>query len=307
MEDQARARTMFEEAVSIARVSGSALALGRALWALALADRDQADYATAHAHLEQAIEAFATMNFARGTASALTAMASVAYRQADRNGARTLCQTALGRWQDLSDRWEVAQTLILLGMIEADDGNIAAASASLTQSIELLRGLGESPASALEGLAYLAAARGRADSALRIAGAAAHLRTANRGRPAPIEGPLLERRLARARGLLGGRAAVEWAAGQGLNDEEAVAQALRDLDMAASLIAPDHSEPPDRLTPRELDILRLIADGRDNGEIAEALALSVRTVERHVTNIYSKIGARGRAEATSYAFRRGMR
>jgi DNA-binding NarL/FixJ family response regulator len=77
--------------------------------------------------------------------------------------------------------------------------------------------------------------------------------------------------------------------------------------MVASLIAPDHPEPPDRLTPRELDILRLIADGRDNGEIAEALALSVRTVERHVTNIYSKIDARGRAEATSYAFRHGVR
>jgi DNA-binding CsgD family transcriptional regulator/tetratricopeptide (TPR) repeat protein len=290
----------------MAKVSGSALALGRAMWALAVADRDQGDYATAHARLEQAIEAFATINFARGTASALMAMASVAYRRADRNGSRTLCQSALGRWRDLGDRWEEAQTLILLGMVEADDGNVSAASASLAQSIELLRGLGESEASALEGLAYLAAARGRTVSALRIAGAVDHLRKANRGRPEPIERPALERRLARARRLLGGRAAVEWTAGQGLTAEEAVAEVFQELETAARLLSLDNPEPPDGLTRRELDILRLIADGRGNGDIAEALVLSVRTVERHVTNIYSKIGARGRADATAYAFRHGI-
>lgn len=58
------------------------------------------------------------------------------------------------------------------------------------------------------------------------------------------------------------------------------------------------------LTPRELEVLRLVASGRSNEEIASALVLSVRTVERHVSNIYSKIGASGRtarAVATAYA------
>jgi DNA-binding NarL/FixJ family response regulator len=61
---------------------------------------------------------------------------------------------------------------------------------------------------------------------------------------------------------------------------------------------------PDNLTWRELDVLRLIAAGKRNAEIAVELVLSVRTVERHISNIYAKIGAEGpaaRATATAYA------
>lgn len=58
---------------------------------------------------------------------------------------------------------------------------------------------------------------------------------------------------------------------------------------------------PDGLTAREVDVLRLIASGKTNREIAEVLVLSPRTVEQHIAHIYGKIGARGRADATSYA------
>ena len=60
---------------------------------------------------------------------------------------------------------------------------------------------------------------------------------------------------------------------------------------------------PDRLTPREVDVLRLITRGRTNANIASDLTLSVRTVGRHVTNLYTKIHARNRAEAVDYAHR----
>jgi DNA-binding NarL/FixJ family response regulator len=61
------------------------------------------------------------------------------------------------------------------------------------------------------------------------------------------------------------------------------------------------SLPP--LTPREVEVLRLIAAGRTSSEISRELSLSVRTVGRHITNIYGKIGARTRADATAYALR----
>jgi pimeloyl-ACP methyl ester carboxylesterase/DNA-binding CsgD family transcriptional regulator len=61
-----------------------------------------------------------------------------------------------------------------------------------------------------------------------------------------------------------------------------------------------------RLTPREIEVLRLIVLGRSNQRIADELVLSVRTVERHITNLYTKIGAHGKAEATAYALRRGL-
>jgi len=63
---------------------------------------------------------------------------------------------------------------------------------------------------------------------------------------------------------------------------------------------------PDGLTAREAEVLRLIAAGRTNTEIAEELTLSVRTVARHITNLYTKIGARNKAEATAYAGRKGL-
>jgi DNA-binding CsgD family transcriptional regulator len=58
---------------------------------------------------------------------------------------------------------------------------------------------------------------------------------------------------------------------------------------------------PDGLTAREAEVLSLLASGKTNNEIAEELHVSVRTVERHVANIYAKIGTRGRANATAYA------
>jgi DNA-binding NarL/FixJ family response regulator len=61
-----------------------------------------------------------------------------------------------------------------------------------------------------------------------------------------------------------------------------------------------------RLSGRETKVLRLIASGKSNQQIADALVLSLRTVERHITNLYAKIGAHGKADATAYALRHGM-
>jgi DNA-binding CsgD family transcriptional regulator len=61
--------------------------------------------------------------------------------------------------------------------------------------------------------------------------------------------------------------------------------------------------PPAGLTPREAEILRLLAGGRTNREIADTLVLSVHTIERHLANAYRKIGARNRADATAFALR----
>jgi pimeloyl-ACP methyl ester carboxylesterase/DNA-binding CsgD family transcriptional regulator len=63
---------------------------------------------------------------------------------------------------------------------------------------------------------------------------------------------------------------------------------------------------PDGLTQREVEVLWRLAGGKTNSEIAEELYVSVRTVERHIANIYAKIGARGRANATAYALTRGL-
>jgi DNA-binding CsgD family transcriptional regulator/pimeloyl-ACP methyl ester carboxylesterase len=64
--------------------------------------------------------------------------------------------------------------------------------------------------------------------------------------------------------------------------------------------------PPGGLSRREREVLRLLAAGESNRQIARRLGLSPHTVERHVANLYRKIGARGRADATAYALRNGL-
>jgi DNA-binding NarL/FixJ family response regulator len=72
-----------------------------------------------------------------------------------------------------------------------------------------------------------------------------------------------------------------------------IAAQTRSIDSVSSGSAP--------LTDREQQVLRLLAEGASNKEIARQFSLSVHTVERHIANIYSKIGVRNRAEATAYA------
>lgn len=60
------------------------------------------------------------------------------------------------------------------------------------------------------------------------------------------------------------------------------------------------------LTERETQVLRMVAGGKTNNEVAAELVLSIRTVERHIGNIYSKIHALGRADATVFALTRGL-
>jgi DNA-binding NarL/FixJ family response regulator len=76
------------------------------------------------------------------------------------------------------------------------------------------------------------------------------------------------------------------------------------LDQAAPTPAGEHT--PDELTPREVEVLKLIAAGMSNQEIADELVLSNATVKTHINRIFYKTGARDRAQAVRYAYRHGL-
>jgi DNA-binding NarL/FixJ family response regulator len=82
-----------------------------------------------------------------------------------------------------------------------------------------------------------------------------------------------------------------------------VVAALSEPAAAAPASAP---ELPDELTPREAEVLALIAEGLTNSEIAERLVVSAATVKSHVNHIFAKIGARDRAQAVVYAYANGI-
>jgi DNA-binding NarL/FixJ family response regulator len=94
------------------------------------------------------------------------------------------------------------------------------------------------------------------------------------------------------------------ATGAALLDPE-VTRAL--VGRYAARIRPVGDAPDDLpLTPRELEVLRLIADGRSNGEIAAALFISPETVKTFVSRILAKLGLRDRVQAVVYAYRHGL-
>jgi DNA-binding NarL/FixJ family response regulator len=85
-----------------------------------------------------------------------------------------------------------------------------------------------------------------------------------------------------------------------------VVAALSGAPDAAPVAAPDEPDLPDGLTPREAEVLALIAGGLTNAEIADRLVVSAATVKSHVNHIFAKAGVRDRAQAVVYAYEHGL-
>jgi DNA-binding CsgD family transcriptional regulator len=83
---------------------------------------------------------------------------------------------------------------------------------------------------------------------------------------------------------------------------QAIEAFLRDLPAAVPGVEPTS----DMLSGREIEVLRLLAAGRSNQQIADELVISLNTVRRHVSNVFDKTGAANRAQATAYAKDNGI-
>jgi DNA-binding NarL/FixJ family response regulator len=114
-----------------------------------------------------------------------------------------------------------------------------------------------------------------------------------------------------ARGYLtkdAGAAEISQALQQVVSGQAVIDPAVQHHLVEAIAVGPPAPKPrfPDGLTPREAEILALIAEGLSNSEIAKRLIVSEATVKSHINHLLSKIGARDRAQAVGYAYQRGM-
>jgi DNA-binding NarL/FixJ family response regulator len=156
--------------------------------------------------------------------------------------------------------------------------------------------------------AQLAADRGEDERAARLAGAADAMRGPVQSlfAAAAVDEYIAAKAAVRARL---GAAAYDAAcsAGKALTPDEAVAEALATAEPSGGAVEP--TVPALRrvaLSPRQEEILRLVARGSSNPEIAAALGISRRTVDHHLTAVYAALGVDGRSGAIAVAVARGL-
>jgi non-specific serine/threonine protein kinase len=203
----------------------------------------------------------------------------------------------------------IAFSLEALGTCARDAGDLRRAAGLFAEALLLIQD-GSDPSTCgncLKSLATLAGMKGRAKQAARLFGATAALfERLGYSDPWPSEREFRERDETPARSALSpDEFAAAWAAGRALPLEVAIAEAFA----VAEVVAAERSvkpEVPAGLTPRELEVLRLVAEGRSDREVADALFVSRRTAANHVGSILGKLGVPSRAAAASWAVRNGL-
>jgi DNA-binding CsgD family transcriptional regulator/tetratricopeptide (TPR) repeat protein len=337
------ATAALEASLTLYRQLGDQQGMGFVLTLLGLVAKNRGELAGATELLEESAGLRRDAGDLPGLAITLTHLANFARQRGDLDAAIALLQEAVGVRRGLGERHGMAQSLIELARIERLRGDLDRAQQQLEEACALFqevfhrRGTGwalgelasiarerhdtlratrlqqeslrlnrevEDPlgiAISLSVLAGLALDRDKSGLAARLLGAASRLAEMC-GFPLPEDADYPQT-MAGAKARLSDAAfEQDWENGRALSLDQAIAEAL----------APDPADTTtqaglSRLTVRELEVLRLVSSGRSNSEIAAELVLSVRTVERHVANLYAKIGSRSRAEAIAYAFEHGLK
>jgi len=207
----------------------------------------------------------------------------------------------------------------MLGYVRLQRGEVGAALRLLAESVATRRDRLPSVLPFLRALGAVYLRLGEPARSARLWGASAALERTAHGRQIWFLIPLPdEADVAAARAALGeAEFARAWAAGEAATLEEAITEALRPIRREPEVFPRPQSDGdcagpvqgaayPNGLTAREVEVLQLIAAGRSTREVATELTITEATVARHVTNLYAKIDARNRADATAYAYSHGL-
>jgi len=317
--DWARATALGTEALRLARAHGSQLGEALALIELGnAAEPDDPD--RAEALTKEALSLFRQVGEPVWEGMALRRLGEIADHRGDADGAAAWHEAAFAIWRKLDHPWGVPDALRILAddALARSDVDTARVryQASLVRRWDLQERLHMS--SGFAGMARVALAAGQPEAAARLFGVLGALDAAM--------GYVASRELHAAiaadteatRSVLGSAAFdAAWKEGGALSLDQAVAEALAvtaPTEGSGAAFAQTGHEPPSQvspqpgtaLTPRERDVLRLMASGHSNQEIADALYLSVGTVKVHVTHILAKLGVKSRSAATDYAHRHGL-
>jgi predicted ATPase/DNA-binding CsgD family transcriptional regulator len=296
------ARTTFEHALEIFRRLGDQHGIALTLNRLGLAVWFAGDIERFELLAEESLAQFRELENAEGVGLGLLHMGIVALNKEDPAGARTWIEESLAISRDLGDRRTIAKGAYFLGDAVSDLQDLSAGRKLYEESLNLSIELGDRwvTAISLEGLARIAAATGQPETAANLLGAADALREAT-GAPRSVYWRALHERVVDD---------LHARLGTDVFDAALAAGHLLTPDQASGMLAvPTASSAADRpegLTAREIEVLRLVADGLTDAQTAERLVVSLRTVHAHLRSIYRKLDVRSRSAATRYAVEHGL-
>jgi predicted ATPase/DNA-binding NarL/FixJ family response regulator len=317
-DEHSRAQVLLEESLALFRERGDKLGLAWSLQVLARALVAQGDSMRAYTLARESIVLCREMQNKTALAFGLDLMGQVALYQGDASTARSLLEEALALLRELGEQRNIAYVLSHLADAAVAQGDEAAARFLDQESLALFRQLDDKRgvASCLHRWARMAARRGEALTAARLWGVAEALGEASGPRsPLVLHGAQQDDdhlvRVVRAQ--LGEPAfSSAWAEGQRMPVEQAFAfqgQLITSegasVKLATKAGTKKHTRAgllsPNDLSGRELEVLRLVAQGLTDAQIADLLVISPRTVNAHLRSIYSKLGMTSRHAATRYA------
>lgn len=266
----------------------------------------------ASAYLEESLSLSKELDDQEGFAYSSTLRGDLALIQGDMAQAHALLEESLTLYRKIGSRQGIAESLCHLARIVTAQGDLRTASTLYEESLAIAKELRlkELLASCLEGRAHVAALQDQYRWATSLWGTAESLRDAVHIPIPLIDRASYERLIASIRTRLGENAfAALWAQGRTMTPEQVLALQGQEIALPPPPAIPattSSSANLVRLTARELQVLRLVAKGLTNLEIAEALGLSEKTIAHHMTHIFNKTTSENRASAVAFAFRHGL-
>ena len=250
-------------------------------------------------------------------AHALNNLGHLLWNQGDLVQARAQAEEGLMLLRELGDKALLLSTLGTLGSINLSQSKLERAIALFTEGLSMAKELGNETLIAwqLMGLARVAVAKAQLTYATCLFGAAEARYDFNK-ELSPKERVDYEQTVGSVRARLGKQAfAAAWAEGRKMTLEqileapepESTPEFVLSVSHSSTVVeAPSEPSYDDNLTVRELEVLRLVAQGWTDAQIAEKLVISRRTVNAHLTSIYRKIQVSSRSAATRYAIDRKL-
>jgi predicted ATPase/DNA-binding CsgD family transcriptional regulator len=306
--DYSHAPVLFQEAMDIYRELNDVRGISQIHMQFGWAAMRAGDYPHAQSHLEEFFHRAQQVGDATDLAYAFSGLGEVAVRQGQYERAIPLLEQGLALNREHGDRWGTGTLLGSLGWIALRQRDFKRMIERLGESLAVRMEISDRGGIAwcLEKLAESKFDRSQFQEAARIFGHAESVRAPIGSVIDPADQPEYSRIISGLRSALGAEAfAALWAEGKAMRIDEVIECALAETASAAQA-ARGEKEKFGGLTVREREAAALIAQGKSNREIAEAMTVGVKTVETYVTRILNKLDFDSRVQIATWAMEKGL-